>query len=110
LKTPLTSMRGYLETLRMPDMAISQEARGRYLDTIEHETRRLERIVEDLVDLGRLENGVVTLDRRYFATERVFRHVVERHEREAKERDVELVSTSTAQRINSLPIPIAWNR
>jgi signal transduction histidine kinase len=92
LKTPLTSMRGYLETLRMPEMVISQEARGRYLDTIEHETRRLERIVEDLVDLGRLENGVVTLDCRYFATEQVFRHVVERHEREAKERDVELIS------------------
>ena len=59
LKTPLTSMRGYLETLRMPDMVISQEARGRYLETIAHETRRLERIVEDLVELGRLENGVV---------------------------------------------------
>ncbi len=92
LKTPLTSMRGYLETLRMPEMAISQEARGRYLDTIERETHRLERIVEDLVDLGRLENGVVTLDSRYFATERVFTHVVERHEREGRDRDIKLLS------------------
>ena len=33
-------MRGYLETLRMPDVAL-QPRIERYLDTIEHETHRL---------------------------------------------------------------------
>ena len=92
LKTPLTSMRGYLETLRMPDVALPPGDRARYLDTIEHETHRLERIVADLLDLARLEGGGGTLERRVFATERVFRHVTDRYEREAKERDVELVA------------------
>ena len=92
LKTPLTSMRGYLETLRMPDVALPASDRARYLDTIEHETQRLERIVADLLDLARLEGGGGTLDCRVFATERVFRHVTNRYEREAKERDVELVA------------------
>ncbi len=89
LKTPLTSMRGYLETLRMPDVALPPGDRARYFDTIEHETHRLERIVADLLDLARLEGGGGALDRRVFATERVFRHVTDRYEREAKERDVE---------------------
>jgi signal transduction histidine kinase len=92
LKTPLTSMRGYLETLRMPEMTVPPEDRSRYIDTIEHDTRRLERIVEDLLDLARLETGAGTLDCRVFATERVFTHVIDRHEREAKERDVELLA------------------
>jgi signal transduction histidine kinase len=68
LKTPLTSMRGYVETLRIPDIALSPEQRGQYLDTIERETRRLERIVQDLLDIARIENDAVALDQRYFDT------------------------------------------
>ncbi len=67
LKTPLTAMRGYLETLRMPDVAIDPATRERYFDTVERETLRLDRMVKDLLDLARLENGVGALDIRWFA-------------------------------------------
>ena len=90
LKTPLTSMRGYLETLRMPDLDIAPAERARYIDTVERETHRLERIVQDLLDLARLEGGGVTLERRVFAPERLFRHVIDRHALDARERDIEL--------------------
>lgn len=90
LKTPLTSMRGYLETLRMPGVPLDAETRERYLDTIEQETRRLERIVRDLLDLARYENGVATIHPRVFAVERLFDHVVQRYEREAAERQIRL--------------------
>jgi signal transduction histidine kinase len=90
LKTPLTSMRGYLETLRMPDVALDPETRERYLDTIEQETRRLERIVRDLLDLARYDNGVATIHTRVFAIERLFDHVVQRYEREAAARNIQL--------------------
>ena len=53
LKTPLTSMLGYLDTLHMPEMEIDVSTRARYLDTVAQETRRLERIVRDL--LGELQ-------------------------------------------------------
>ena len=45
LKTPLTAMRGYLETLRMAGVDVDEETRERYLETVQRETRRLERIV-----------------------------------------------------------------
>src|SRR5207237_850844 len=90
LKTPLTSMRGYLETLRMPDLDIAPAERDRYIDTVERETHRLERIVQDLLDLARLEGGGATLERRVFAPERLFRHVIDRHALDARERDIEL--------------------
>jgi signal transduction histidine kinase len=92
LKTPLTSMRGYLETLRMPDLDIAPAERARYVDTVERETHRLERIVQELLDLARLEGGGVTLERRVFAPERLFRHVVDRHALDARERDVEMLA------------------
>jgi signal transduction histidine kinase len=88
LKTPLTAMRGYLETLGMPEVSVDPATRARYLETIERETRRLERIVKDLLDLARYENAAVPLDVRMFAIERVFDHVVRRYERETRERNV----------------------
>jgi signal transduction histidine kinase len=93
LKTPLTSMRGYVETLRISDIALSPEQRGQYLDTVERETRRLERIVKDLLDIARIENDATTLDQRHFDTSRLFRHVVERHQAETQLRRVQLATS-----------------
>ncbi len=90
LNTPLTAMRGYLETLHMPDIALDAETRERYLQTVERETRRLERIVKDLLDLARYENAATDLDMRPFAVERLFNHVVQRHEHEARTRGISM--------------------
>jgi two-component system sensor histidine kinase BaeS len=84
LRTPLTTMRGYLDTLEMPDLALDDETRRRYLDTVRRETRRLERIVMDLLDLARYENGVAPLETQVIDVGRVFDSVVRRHERDAQ--------------------------
>ena len=88
LKTPLTAMRGYIETLRMPEITLDVERRDRYFDTIDRETRRLERIVKDLLDLARYEHGGIALQRRLFDIERLFQNVAGRHEREAQRKGV----------------------
>jgi len=90
LKTPLTAMRGYLETLRMAGLELDAATRERYFATIERETLRLDRIVQDLLDLARLENDFGTLDVRLFSLRRLFEHVVQRHEREAQVRRVDV--------------------
>jgi signal transduction histidine kinase len=88
LKTPLTSIRAYIETLQMPEIAGDPERRARYFDTIAQETRRLDRIVSDLLDLARYENGVGSLDSQVFSIERLFQQVAARHERDADARAV----------------------
>jgi len=88
LKTPLTAMRGYIETLRMPEVALDAERRDRYFETIDRETRRLERIVKDLLDLARYEHGGIVLQRRLFDIERLFQNVAQRHERAAQTKAV----------------------
>ncbi len=97
LKTPLTAMRGYVETLHMSDLDLDEVTRERYFQTIERETVRLDRIVEDLLDLARLESGVAPLHARLFAVERVFQHVLLRHEHETRTRGIEVaVSVASA--------------
>jgi two-component system OmpR family sensor kinase len=88
LKTPLTAMRGYIETLRMPEVVLDTDRRNRYFETIDRETRRLERIVKDLLDLARYEGGGVVLQRRLFDIERLFENVAGRHERDAQTKGV----------------------
>ncbi len=55
LKTPLTVIAGFAETLR--DRDLPTDNRERFLDTIEANTRRMQRIVDDLLDLSRYESG-----------------------------------------------------
>jgi signal transduction histidine kinase len=92
LKTPLTAMRGYVETLRMPEVALDENRRARYLETIESETLRLDRIVKDLLDLARYENNVVPLDVRVFDVARLFNNVVRRHEHDTSTRHIAVSS------------------
>jgi HAMP domain-containing protein len=63
LMTPLTAIRGYLETLQMPELQLDPDARQRYLGIVSAESERLERIIGDLVDLARLEAGGGSLAR-----------------------------------------------
>lgn len=55
LKTPLTSIRGYAETLQ--DESLPPEMRARFLETIRQNAERLQRVVDDLLDLSRIEAG-----------------------------------------------------
>ena len=55
LKTPLTAVSGYAETLR--DDSIPAEQRRRFVETIHENATRMQRIVDDLLDLSRIESG-----------------------------------------------------
>ncbi len=55
LKTPLTSIAGYAETLVTEGTPESQA--GQFAATILAHARRMQRLVEDLLDLSRIESG-----------------------------------------------------
>jgi signal transduction histidine kinase len=63
LMTPLTAMRGYIETLTMAELQLDAATRQRYMTIVTDETHRLEQIIGDLLDLARLEGGGITLRR-----------------------------------------------
>jgi two-component system sensor histidine kinase BaeS len=90
LMTPLTAMRGYLETLSMQTLALDPQTRERYLSIINDETRRLEHIVQDLLELARVESGGDSLDVEDVPLEGLFGRVVARHGRDAETKGVTL--------------------
>ncbi|MBK8248625.1 MAG: HAMP domain-containing protein [Gemmatimonadetes bacterium] len=55
LKTPLTVVSGFAETLQ--DESVSPEQRQQFLTTILNNTQRMHRLVDDLLDLSRIESG-----------------------------------------------------
>jgi two-component system, OmpR family, phosphate regulon sensor histidine kinase PhoR len=55
LKTPLTSIRGYVETLLTDDLPVDMQRQ--FLEVIQKNASRLHGIVDDLLDLSRLESG-----------------------------------------------------
>ncbi|MEO5826566.1 MAG: ATP-binding protein [Gemmatimonadales bacterium] len=55
LKTPLTSIAGYAETLTDED--ILPESRQKFVGTILANARRMQHLVDDLLDLSRIESG-----------------------------------------------------
>ena len=55
LRTPLTSIKGYAETLKEENFSAEKTAR-RFLDIIEIEAERLNVLINDLMELSRIEN------------------------------------------------------
>lgn len=78
LATPLTSIRGYAETLLNAEVSVSSEERTAYLRSILAESERLNVLTRDLFELARLEAGAVPLNRDDLDWSELCRHTVER--------------------------------
>src|SRR5690606_27670192 len=59
LKNPLTSLRSAVETL---PLAKSEESHKRLLDIIQHDVRRLDRLISDISDASRLDAELARAD------------------------------------------------
>lgn len=57
LRTPLTSIMAYSETLLMEGMVDTEEERKEYLEIIHSEGERLSRLINDVLDLTKMEAG-----------------------------------------------------
>jgi two-component system sensor histidine kinase BaeS len=62
LATPLTSIRGYTETLLEPEVAVSEEEQAGYLQDVLEEAKRMDLLIQDLLDLTRLEAGAISME------------------------------------------------
>jgi signal transduction histidine kinase len=88
--TPLTAIRGYTETLAMPDVPLDAATRSRYLTIVEQETHKLEAIIGDLLDVARFEGGGGTLTLEAVPVAHLFGRIADRHEPAVRERGIAL--------------------
>jgi len=61
LRTPLVAIKGFTSTLLRKDANWRDEQKEDFLRTIEKETDRLTRLINDLLDMARLDAGAFTL-------------------------------------------------
>lgn len=66
LRTPLASIIASAGSLRQPDVQWTDAERREFVVDIEHEARRLGRIVDNLLDLSRIEAGALRPDRGWY--------------------------------------------
>lgn len=86
LRTPLTSLHGYLETLRLKAGSLSEEERVRYLDVALGQSRKVGRLAQELFELARLEYGVVKPEPERFSMAELVQDVFQKFELAAEAR------------------------
>ena len=75
LRSPLANIRAYAETL-LSDMVLDASTQKDAFNVINEETNRLTRMVNEVLDLTRMESGTVRLDKSEVATDRLIRQCV----------------------------------
>ncbi len=80
LATPLTSIRGYEETMLDPQVSVSREERARFVHGVLEESRRLDRLIRDLFELAHLEAGASPLEKERLDLAALCRNTTERFE------------------------------
>jgi two-component system phosphate regulon sensor histidine kinase PhoR len=75
LRTPVTSVQSAAETLR-EGAASDPQAAGRFVDIIERNAERLKRLIEDLLDLSRIEAREFRLSREPISVRPFLEHVL----------------------------------
>ena len=89
LRTPLASIKGYTATVRS-DKDMDPNTREEFLKIVEEETDRLSRIIDDLLDLSRIESGRIKLKKENVNLVDVIKKSVETIEKQAEEKHLEL--------------------
>ncbi|MDR1764719.1 MAG: cell wall metabolism sensor histidine kinase WalK [Lachnospiraceae bacterium] len=90
LRTPIASIRAMGETLR-DGMAKTQEKRDRFYQNIVRESMRLSRLVDDLLELSRLQAGRVAMQKSHFDLREVFQNILDVYSHVAEDAQVALV-------------------
>jgi signal transduction histidine kinase len=94
LRTPMTSIKGYADLMLMGAAGTMTDPQIRYLQVIKNNADRLHMLVNDLLDISRIETGKTGLDLRPLDIPQIIEQVVDGHlkgriQHEARTLDVE---------------------
>ncbi|HOQ81496.1 MAG TPA: ATP-binding protein [bacterium] len=86
LKTPLTAIKGYTETLQDE---IKDPQQKEFIEIINHNISRLEKIVEDLINLSQIEDNDAKLVLETVDIKKIVENVVSLYMKKAREKGIE---------------------
>ena len=86
LRTPLSSLHGYLETMALKETTLAPDERRRYLGIALAQSAKVGRLARALFELARLEHGEVRLEWEVFALPELVQDVLQKFELAAQAR------------------------
>jgi len=89
IKTPVTAIKGFAETL-LDGALYDKENAERFLTTIKNHSERLNRLVEDLLIISRLELGVMTVNKTEFHITDIIDDVIQTSVVQAAEKNISI--------------------
>ncbi|MBZ4192530.1 sensor histidine kinase [Niabella beijingensis] len=90
LRTPLSIMQGYIETLMMKKHELSDSGRERYLSVIHASAQKLSGLVEQLFQYAKLEANLVTPEKEPFLINELASDILMAYQLKATERSIRL--------------------
>lgn len=100
LRTPLAGITGAATTLAQSEGSLSVDARRQMLDTLVEEAGRMERLINNLLDMTRMEAGGLTLKKEWTPIEEVIGSAMHQLDRRLKGRDVTTCVAPGASLVN----------
>lgn len=96
IKNPLASLRSAVASLRFDH---KEEAKNKLLDVVEHDTRRLDRLVSDISNASRLDSELVKEEEEPFDLLKMIGNLAEYLGGEAQEKGVEFITDMPSEPI-----------
>ncbi len=86
LRTPLATIKGYASTLLASDVEWDAKSQREFLETISNETDRLTHLVKNLLDMSRIESGLLTMHCDLYSLNELINQVVQSYPPDVGER------------------------
>jgi PAS domain S-box-containing protein len=100
LRTPLTPIKGYIDLILEGDAGKITEEQATYLNIVQANTDRLVALVNDLLDISRIEAGRIDLEIKPVDIEAVIREVVSFHHKQIENQGLKVTV--------NLPAKLPW--
>jgi signal transduction histidine kinase len=96
-RSPLASIRGYLETIIMKDSQLNPQERKQYLEIILNNTNMLSKLIEELFELSKLDAKQIQINPETFNLAELIQDVVMKFNPQATDSHINLQSTLPAK-------------
>lgn len=88
LRTPLTSLHGYLETLLLKEDSLTPDDRRRYLQIVISQSERLKVLIQDLFELAKLDSVETLLSVEPFSLSELVQDVAQKYAPQAHDKGI----------------------
>ena len=100
LRTPLASIKGYATMLLDYDQRLKRDEKREFLETIDKNTDRLVELIEQLLDMSRLNTGILAIDKAPTTINKLCREVIAEAQVRSPDHRVSLELPGRLPRVN----------